>query len=205
MTSYLDHPLRRFVELIAAREPAPGGGSVTAVTASFAAALVAMAARYSAQHVQSSEQLAADAERLAADAERLARRAADLADADAHAYERVLATSRAARGLAPDRRREQLGPALAAAASVPLEMAEIGAETARLASRLVVEGSPHVRGDAASAVILAEAAVRSAAQLVRINVASGGCDQDLVRRAQQHAEVAAEAVRRAEASPPHAT
>lgn len=198
MTSYLDHPLRRFVELIAAREPAPGGGSVTAVTASFAAALVAMAARYSAQHVQSSEQLAADAERLA-------RRAADLADADAHAYERVLATSRAARGLAPDRRREQLGPALAAAASVPLEMAEIGAETARLAARLVVEGSPHVRGDAASAVILAEAAVRSAAQLVRINVASGGCDQDLVRRALQHAEVAAEAVRRAEASPPHAT
>jgi formiminotetrahydrofolate cyclodeaminase len=196
MTPYLDHPLRRFLEMIAAREPAPGGGSVTAVTASLAAALAAMAARYSAQHVQSSEQLATDAERLA-------RRAAALADADAHAYERVLATSRATRGLAPDRRREQLRPALVAAASVPLEVAEIGAETARLAARLVVEGSPHVRGDAASAVILAEAAARSAAQLVRINVASGGCDEDLVRRARQHAEVAADAVRRAEASAPH--
>ena len=196
MTPYLDNPLGRFVELIAAREPAPGGGSVTAVMASFAAALVAMAARYSAQHVQSSEHLAADAERLAS-------RAAALADADAHAYARVIATSRATRGLAPDRRREQLRSAFAAASAVPLEVAEVAAETARLAARLVVEGNANVRGDAATAVILAEAAARSAAQLVRINVASGGCDPDLVRRAVQHAEVAADAVRRAEASPPH--
>lgn len=198
MTPYFDHPLRRFVELTAAREPAPGGGSVTAVTASLAAALVAMAARYSAHHMQSSEQLAADAERLVG-------RAAGLADADAVVYARVLVTSRATRGLAPDRRREQLGPALAAAASVPLEVAEVGAETARLAARLVVEGNPAVRGDAAVAAILAEAATRCAVQLVRINVASGGCDQDLVRRALQHAEVAADAVRRAEAAPPDGT
>ncbi len=198
MTPYLDHPLRRFIELIAAREPTPGGGSVTAVTASFAASLVAMAARYSAQDVRSGKQLAADADRLAS-------RAAGLADADAVAYGRVLATSRATRGLAPDRRREQLGPALEAAAAVPLEVAEVGAETARLAARLVVEGNPNVRGDAATAVILAEAAARSAAQLVRINVASGGCDQDLVRRALQHADVAAEAVRRAQESPRYAT
>ncbi|MEJ7741207.1 MAG: cyclodeaminase/cyclohydrolase family protein [Nocardioidaceae bacterium] len=68
---------------------------------------------------------------------------------------------------------------------MPLEVAEIGAEAARLASRLVVEGKHDVSGDAATALLLAEAATRSAAHLVAVNVASGGDDEELLRRAQR--------------------
>lgn len=33
MVSFLDEPLERFLERVAAREPTPGGGAVAAVTA----------------------------------------------------------------------------------------------------------------------------------------------------------------------------
>jgi len=178
--SYLDHRLGRFLDLVAEREPAPGGGSVAAVTVSLAAGLVSMTARYSADRLPQPDLLIADSERLR-------RRAAALADADADAYRAVLDAG----GLP-----ERIRAALTRASLVPLEVAELGAETARLAARLVDVGNPHLRGDAATALCLAEAAVRSAAQLVAINVRSGGCDEELVRRAARSAEVAADARQR---------
>ena len=65
---------------------------------------------------------------------------------------------------------------------VPLEVAESGAETARMAARLAVKGKRDVRGDAVTALLLAEAATRSAAGLVAINVEAGGGDPEFVRR-----------------------
>jgi len=192
--SYLDQTLRRFLEQVAAREPAPGGGSTAAVTASLAAALVAMAARYSAEQVESSEVLVATAERLSS-------RAADLADADAQAYAAVIAARRATRGLDADDRQAHVRAALQQASLVPLETAQIGAETARLAAELAAAGNDDLRGDAVTALLLAEAAVRAAAQLVRINVETGGCDEELVRRAADSEAAAAEAVRSARGGP----
>jgi len=186
--SYLDQTLRRFLEQVAAREPAPGGGSAAAVTASLAAALVAMAARYSAEQVESSEVLVATARRLSS-------RAADLADADACAYAAVLAARRATRGPDPANRQAHVRAALEQASLVPLETAQIGAETAGLAAELAAAGNDHLRGDAVTALLLAEAAARAAAQLVRINVETGGCDEELVRRAAGSEAAAADAVR----------
>jgi len=42
-----DRPVGEFLELLAARVPAPGGGAAAAVTGAMAAALAAMAARFS--------------------------------------------------------------------------------------------------------------------------------------------------------------
>ncbi len=186
-TSYLDHRLGHFVDLVAAREAAPGGGPVAAVTVSLAAGLVAMAARYSVDELVGAEQMLDDAERLRG-------RAAGLADTDARAYQAVLAAFASTRDSDPDDRSEQLRVALEGAAQVPLEIAETGAETAQLAALLAVEGNRSVRGDAATALLLAEAAVRSAAHLVTVDVAEGGCDQELVRRARASVDVARRAV-----------
>ncbi len=175
-SSYLDHGLGEFLDLVAKRRPAPGGGAVTAVTVSLAASLVAMAARYSADRI-------ADGRGLVDEAERLRMRVAGLADADADAYGAVIAAYDSVRESDHVDTREQLRVALTRAAEVPLEVAEIGAETARLAARLAVEGKRDVKGDAATALLLAEAAMRSAAHLVAINVEAGGGDTELVRRA----------------------
>ncbi len=162
---------------MAKREPAPGGGAVAAVTVSLAASLVAMAARYSADRLD-------DGDRLVDDAEQLRAGAAALADDDAAAYGAVISAYAVARGdNSGDRSR--IREALTRAAEVPLDIAAVGAETARLASRLCVDGNPDVRGDATTALLLADAATRAAAHLVAVNVEAGGGDADLVRRAMQ--------------------
>jgi formiminotetrahydrofolate cyclodeaminase len=184
--SYLDSSLREFLHSIAAREPAPGGGSVAAVTVAMAAGLVVMAARLSPD--------LPGCESMADDAERLRQRAAELADADAEAYGAVLSTLSATRSSEPAERRDRLRTAFEAAALVPLEVAELGADTARLAALLVEGGNPNLRGDAATGAYLAEAAVRSATALVAINVASGGCDTALLTRAARCTAATREAV-----------
>jgi formiminotetrahydrofolate cyclodeaminase len=184
--SYLDQRLGDFLDLVAAHEPAPGGGAVTAITAALAAGLVAMAARYSAGEM-------ADADRLAYDAERLRHRAAGLADDDAEAYGAVIAAYQAVRRSGSSDRQE-VHRALRRATEVPLEVVDIAAETARLAAVLTAGGKRDIRGDAAAALVLAEAATRSAAQLVAINVKAYGGDEELSRRAEAGATAARHAV-----------
>ncbi len=173
--------LSRFIDEVAERTPAPGGGAVAAIAVSLAAGLVAMTARYSADSV-------ADSELLANRADALRLRAVQLADADSRAYGKVIAAGVAARGDRPTSREcEAVGlqDALREASEVPTETAELGAQAAELAGRLLVEGNRRLRGDCATGLLLAEAATRAAARLVSINVAAAGSGADLVDRAER--------------------
>jgi methenyltetrahydrofolate cyclohydrolase len=186
-TSYLGQELGDFLDLVASREAAPGGGAVAAVTISLAAGLVAMAAQLSERQVP-------DSASLVTEAERVRRRSERLADEDAEAYRAVLAAYTAARSGATTKAHEQIAAALDGAARVPLEMASLAAETAVLGARLALEGNPRLRGDATTAVLLSEAAARSAAHLVQVDVDEGDGDPALVREAEGHVRAASDAV-----------
>jgi methenyltetrahydrofolate cyclohydrolase len=175
--SFLDQPVRGFLEQLAARTPTPGGGGAAAVTGAMAAGLVAMAARFSARQLP-------EAGDLADQADRLRFMAVQLADMDARAYMAVLAT----RG--PERKE-----ALLAAAMVPLEIAAIGARVAGLAVRVAEAGNPNLRGDAVTGAVLAAASARSAGCLVDINVGLGGLDPELSQRAARAVADAGDALR----------
>lgn len=158
---FLAMPLGGFLDAVAAVEPTPGGGAVSAVAVAMAAGLASMAAGFSRDLPQ--------AKRLAAQAEEARTRVAPLAAADAAAYTDVLtalARPRAERG-----RQEAVRRALSRAADVPLEVAEAGAGIVRVAEHLEQAGNPNLRGDARTARLLAAAAVRSAAALVELNLA----------------------------------
>jgi formiminotetrahydrofolate cyclodeaminase len=174
--NYAELPLGRFVDMVASREPTPGGGASAAVAVALAAALTAMAARFSADHL-------ADAETIADRAEELRNRVMPLAQADAAAYGRVLDAYRTPRD--DEKRRRRIREALSEAADVPLSIAEVGVEVAGNAARLVEEGNPNLRGDAVTAAALAKAGVRAAATLVEINVSAGGADDDRLSRVDQ--------------------
>ena len=182
---YLEMPVRRFLDLLAAGESAPGGGSAAAVSVALAAGLSSMAARLSTQQL-------ADAAELAARAEGLRERVAPLARADAVAYGRVLA---AQRSLEAD---ERVWAALSEAADVPLAVAEAGAEVAGIAARLASEGNPNLKGDALCAVLLADAGVRAAATLVEINLSGEPTEDGRLGRTREFVEAAASARRSAE-------
>ena len=175
--NYAELPLGRFMDMVASREPTPGGGASAAVAVALAAALTAMAARFSADHL-------ADAETIADWAEELRNRVMPLAQADAAAYGRVLDAYRTPRD-DDEKRRRRIREALSEAADVPLSIAEVGVEVAGNAARLVEEGNPNLRGDAMTAAALAKAGVRAAATLVEINVSAGGADDDRLSRVDQ--------------------
>ena len=183
-------PLGEFFDSVASDSPAPGGGGAAAVAASLAAGLAGMSARLSSGYLS-------DAAGLAERADRLRERRAPLARADAEAYGRV----RAALRLPPDDpgRREAVDQALGEAADVPLTVAELARDAAEISARLVREGNPNLQGDALSALYLAEAAARSAAELVRLNVESiqNGNGEDRGARASRLYQETAALARRA--------
>jgi formiminotetrahydrofolate cyclodeaminase len=174
---YTELPLGCFLDMVASREPAPGGGASAAVAVALAAALTSMAVRFSIDHLT-------DAETIADKAEELRSRVMPLARADAAAYGRVLDAYRTPRHDEEGRSRK-IREALSEAADVPLSIAEIGAVVAGNAARLAEEGNPNLRGDAVTAAALAEAGVRAAATLVEINVSAGGADGGRLSRANQ--------------------
>jgi formiminotetrahydrofolate cyclodeaminase len=174
VSSFLDEPVRGFLDQLAARTPTPGGGGAAAVTGAMAAGLVAMAARFSARQLP-------EAGHLAEQADELRVRVAQLADTDAQAYAAVLeAFRRPGEAEAAQRQEALLGAAL-----VPLEIAGIGARVAAMAMQVAEAGNPNLRGDAVTGAVLAAASARSAACLVDINVELGGLDPELSQWAAQ--------------------
>jgi methenyltetrahydrofolate cyclohydrolase len=161
-------------ETIAAETSAPGGGSVAAIVTGFAASLAAMAARLSTEQWE-------DAAGAVAQAEALRRRVLPLADEDARAYESFLEARRLSEKVGPEARDAAIGAALSHAADVPLAIAEAALDVASLAAELAERGNPNLRGDAATAVLLSEAAVRATANLVEINLATGEGDARVER------------------------
>ena len=187
MSSFLDQPVRGFLDQLAARTPTPGGGGAAAVTGAMAAGLVAMAARFSAPSFPGPATWRTRPTSCAA--------GWPTWPTSTPAPTRPCSTPAAG----PGRRtaRERTREALLAAAVVPLEIAEIGARVARMAVRVAEAGNPNLRGDAVTGALLAAASARSAACLVDINVRLGGLDPELSRRAARAAADAGDAAGRA--------
>jgi methenyltetrahydrofolate cyclohydrolase len=147
-----------------ARTSAPGGGSASALVVALAAGLCAMAARFSDRQLATSVEVAEAADALAA-------RALELAEEDSRAYSAVLAARRLPQGPDGGADRERfIEAAVERAVAVPLEIAETGAEVARLAVQVASEGNPNVRGDALTAEVLAQAATTAARALAQMNL-----------------------------------
>jgi methenyltetrahydrofolate cyclohydrolase len=160
-----DLTVQELCETIAAQTSAPGGGSVAAIVTAFGASLTAMAARFATEQWE-------DAPGAVAQAEALRARVLPLAEEDARAYESFLLARRMSEDFDPQVRDAAIGEALSRAADVPLAIAETALDVASLAAELVERGNPNIRGDAATAVLLSEAAVRATANLVEVNLAT---------------------------------
>ena len=142
---------------LAAAAPSPAGGTAAAVVAAMAASLVAMVGRESPAWPAGAE--------TAARAARLCEQLVALGAEDVQAFAAVLTASRAGDS-------DALAAALVHASEVPLQIAERAADVAEIATHAALEGKRPLRPDAEAAAILAEAATRAAALLVRVNVAA---------------------------------
>lgn len=154
-----------FLDDLASRQPAPGGGAAAAMSAALAAGLVAMVARSSSR--------LDDADELARVADDWRARAVALADEDGRTYAEVLAA-------APHRDADpgRFHAAVAAANRAPGEVVALADRISATGVRLVDEGARRLRGDAIVAVVLADAAATAALALLELNTTYGGLAED---------------------------
>jgi formiminotetrahydrofolate cyclodeaminase len=164
--AYVDLSVADFLDAVGERTPAPASGAATAVTGALAAALAELAARF------------ADDEEAFCRARVLRDRLTALADDDAEAYAAFMA----------ERSDENRNRTI----EIPLAMAEAAAEVAELAARVERQLGAAVAGDAAAAATLARAVVRTAAELVEVNVRGDETDERLQRARQLVAHASAE-------------
>ncbi len=192
-----------WLEALASKAPAPGGGAAAALQAAVGAALVEMVCNLTigkpayAQHEPAMKAALDQAAGLRA-------RAVRLVDLDARAFGAVAAAYRLPKATEQARqaRSARIQAALVDAAGVPLEVAAVAVEVIDLAGRILDGANRNVLADVAVAAASARAALDAAAVNVEVNLAAltdPARRAELAARLGEHAAAAghAEAVVRA--------
>ncbi|MFE4462600.1 cyclodeaminase/cyclohydrolase family protein [Nocardia tengchongensis] len=171
-TTFGDSTLRGYLDELAAKVPAPGGGAVAALHAAPGAALVAMVARYTTRAKDADNRPVIDRIIAAADVAR--ERSLALADADAAAFTAVGAAYKLPKESEAEQaaRAEAITAALLQAARVPAAVVAEADEIVSLATELLPIGNPNVVTDIGAAADCARSAAGSSQLNIAINVAS---------------------------------
>jgi methenyltetrahydrofolate cyclohydrolase len=159
-----DETITAFLDQLAARVPAPGGGATAALHAAQSAALLAMVARYSdgaKYDARIMNHVIAEADGIRNDALTLAEADADAFGAVADAYKLPKQTDEQA-----EARSAAIAAALAEAARPPADVIRLALLLVSLAEELLLAGNRNVITDVAAG---AEAA-RAAAVTAQINI-----------------------------------
>lgn len=164
--AYIDGSLRSYLEDLAAKKPAPGGGSAAALAASIGAGLMSMVANYTVGNPKYAASQAAAAD-IMVKVQRFNAQLHDLIDEDVAAYEKL---SRHMKELKSDPAR--LEQAMRDAALPPLKVCKISAECLRLCKDLVSCGNRTLVTDTAIAAVMLEGAFFSAKYNVYANLKS---------------------------------
>jgi len=180
---------RDLLAQVSAGTAAPGGGTVSAVSGSLAAALTRMVANLT---IGKKGYGAVEEEMRAAEAAvgRLQEELLDLAVRDSASFEAIMAAYRLPKSDDAERaaRREAVQAATREAARVPLTTVERTVKVLEFLARIAAAGNVNALTDAYVAIGMAEAAVQGAAANVRVNVASL---DDTALGAQFQAQIAA--------------
>lgn len=172
MSAAGDRTISSFLEALAAREPAPGGGAAAALHAAQGAALVGMVAVYSDR---GEDEAAIDlARRIAQDAESLRLRAMDLIQGDMDGFGAVASAYRMPKDTDADKaaRRQAIAEASVAAAQPPADVIEVATRVVELCRELLPIANRNVITDVAAAADAARAAAATARMNVEINLGS---------------------------------
>ncbi|MGH3831702.1 MAG: cyclodeaminase/cyclohydrolase family protein [Pseudonocardiaceae bacterium] len=166
-----DHRIGDFLDQLAARVPAPGGGAAAALSAAQAAALLSMVARYSTgeKYAEHAEIVAA----VLAESEAARARAVRLAGDDATAFAVVSDAYRLPTATPAEKvvRTAAIQRALRGAAQPPAATITMATRLVELAETLLPVGNSNVISDVAVAAELASAAASCARLNVEINLA----------------------------------
>jgi len=171
-----------FLDLVAEGTPSPGGGSAAAHSGALAAALVAMVARLTVGKPRYAE-VEAEAWQVIARAEELRKALTAAITLDAQAFDGILQARKLPKAdeAQQQARTAAIYSATLHAARVPLETAGDCLSVLRLAARMAEIGNLNAISDAGAGAQLAQAAFRSAALNVRVNLLGLEADPEPAR------------------------
>jgi formiminotetrahydrofolate cyclodeaminase len=168
-----DKPVTSFLDELASNAPAPGGGSVASLTGALGAALVSMVCNLTLGK-KGYAGVQGDIEDLVARSEALRHELTNLLEADVAAYTAYSVAAKLPRDTDEQKaeRATAMQAALKNATEVPMRIAEAAVKVMDLCLPAAEKGNKFAVSDAGVAVLMAEAALRSAALNVLINLGS---------------------------------
>ncbi len=165
--------LQEFLDELASNAPTPGGGSGAAVMGAMGAALISMVCNITIGK-KGYEEVEDDMKDVLKQAEALRDRLTDMIRADVEVFDRLMAAYGLPKETGEEKaaRSEEIQASLKEATDVPLNCARACAEAIDLCRAAAEKGNLNVVSDAGVAVVAADAAMKSAALNVYINVGS---------------------------------
>jgi len=181
--SFQELSLAKFSEVLASKEPTPGGGCASALAGALAAGLVAMVARTtsgSKKFADRAEQMNA----IASEADRLRSEFLTLVDEDARAFDQVMAAFRLPKETPEQQaaRSQAIQQAYKAAVDPPMKVCTRSLRVLELALQVAEHGNPSAASDAGVGALLGATALEGGALNVQINL--GSIKDDTFRTAQ---------------------
>lgn len=161
--SYRESTLAGFLDELSSGAATPGGGCAAALAGALAAGLVGMVAR----NTGDLDDVAAEADRLRAELEALV-------DADAAAFEQVMAAFRLPKETDGQKaeRSKAIQAAYRGAVEPPAAVCRAAGRVLELAAEVAERGNPNAVSDAGVAALLAASALEGGALNVEINLGS---------------------------------
>ena len=167
----LNQPLKSFIDNTARGTPTPGGGSVAALVGSLGASLLCMVGNFTAGKPKY-KSVEKDVKEILGEADKLKESLFVLIREDMEAYDKFSRASQMPKDtpLMIEKRKQVLQETLKEAAEVPWRIAQASLQVIELAEKLLPKGNPNLITDVGVGVLLAEAALKSAALNVKINL-----------------------------------
>ena len=163
--------VREFADELSSDSPAPGGGSVAALSGALSAALSSMVANLTFGK-KGYERKNSLMEEVASEAQEMKRRYLDLIDRDTEAFNTFMDAMKMPKKSDEEKalRDRAMEEAAKDATRIPLETLRLTERLCELAAVVGRKGNPNAASDAAVAAVMAEAAAESAALNVMINL-----------------------------------
>ncbi|MBU0533218.1 MAG: cyclodeaminase/cyclohydrolase family protein [Candidatus Omnitrophica bacterium] len=160
---YINGPINKYLDDLASKNPAPGGGSAGALAGALAAGLMSMAVNYSiGKNPKNDKKLRT----LLKQSESLRKNISKLIDEDIQAYKKVSVLFKSSKTNS-----DKIQKALKNAAKVPFEIAQIGVEIIELNEKIFPICNPRLLSDVVVSLSLAYSSVEIGILNVQENLA----------------------------------
>lgn len=172
MADAIREPMGEYLDRLAAKLPAPGGGSAAALVGALGAALESMVANFTVGK-EAYREVEDDVKALLEQSEALRGELSKLVQADMDVYSKVSSAYGLPRETAEQKaaRTEAIQAALEVAAQVPHKVVKACDKVLSMCPELAAKGSANLISDVGVAVVFAEAALQAAYLNVEINLA----------------------------------